>query len=141
MSWWEDLTRPVFGRVWQAFFGFGHNMEVWICTDPHFYAAVGNQIVAPNVPPHLHVRLRLWSKGGADVSIVSWETNVTKSYTGSQPIGPFTLEKSGKPLTLEWELHPKAQPLEFKPGDSFEVKVNLSNGIPKRFKAAVKATP
>jgi len=35
MGWLEDLTKPMVGRVWQAFFGFGYEMKVTICERPH----------------------------------------------------------------------------------------------------------
>jgi hypothetical protein len=35
MGWLEDLTKPLIGRVWQAFFGFGYEMKVVICERPH----------------------------------------------------------------------------------------------------------
>jgi len=128
----------MFGRVWQAFFGYGHAMTARICTDPHFYVSYGTTQVIGKVAPHLDIELRVWNRGGPSRTIVSYETNVTETYTKSkEPTGPLVLDKAGNPLKLEWRLVPKKQPLEFKPGDTFIVTLNLNNGTPKYFKAKV----
>lgn len=128
----------MFGRVWQAFFGFGYAMTVRICTDPHFYVSYGTTQLIGKVAPHLDIELRVWNKGGPSRSVVSYETSVKEAYAKeAEPTGPLVLDKSGKPLKLDWRLVPKKQPLEFKLGDAFEVTLNLNNGTPKRFRAKV----
>ena len=64
--------------------------------------------------------------------------SLTNRYSTMDPKGPLTLEKSGKPLTLELRLNPKLQPIEVKPGEGFELTLNLSNDLSTRFRTTVK---
>ena len=142
MKWLDRAFDAMFGRVWQAFFGYGHAMTVRICTDAHVYAAwvssIGVVSSANKVAPHLDVELRVWNRGAPSRTVVSYETNAKETYSkAKEPTGPLVLDKSGKPLKLEWRFVPKKQPLEFKPGDVFAVTLNLNNGTPKRFKTKV----
>jgi hypothetical protein len=139
MGWLEDVTKPIFGRVWQAFLGIGHTMEVRICTDPHFYAAVGSSHVVSEVASHLDLKLRVWNKGGPDVTIVDWHTRNKENYTiTGYPTGDLVLEKSGKVVTIDMYMYPKAEPLTVKVGDSLKLTLDLSNGINKHLKTKVK---
>src|SRR5207237_3990170 len=86
VGWLEDLTKAIIGRVWQAFLGIGHTMEVRICTSPHAFAVwVGRGEAAPPIPtvaPHLDLKLRVWNKGGPDVTIIAWQMpDLTETYT------------------------------------------------------------
>ncbi len=142
MGWLEDLTRPMIGRVWQAFLGIGHTMEVRICTDPHVYVAwVGRGEAAhiSNVDLHLDLKLRVWNKGGPDVTIIAWQMpDLTETYTiTGYPKEDLVLEKSGKVITIKMRMNPKKQPLTVKAGDSIKMTLHLSNGIKKHFKATV----
>jgi hypothetical protein len=143
MSWLEYLTKPIIGRVWQAFLGIGHTMDVRICTDPHVYVAwvgsTGERSTMDKIAPHLDLKLRVWSKGGPDVTIIAWQMPAlmeTYTITG-YPSGHQVLEKSGKVVTIEMRMTPKNQPLTIKPGDSIKMTLHLSNGIEKHFKATV----
>jgi hypothetical protein len=85
VSWLEDRTKPMIGRVWQAFLGIGHTMELRICTDPHAYAAWvgrGQTVQIDKVAPHVDLRLRVWNKRGPDVTIIAWQMpDLTETYT------------------------------------------------------------
>jgi hypothetical protein len=125
------------GRVWLAFLGLGHTMDVRICTKPDFYAEdVGAPIITGRVHPHLHVKLRVWNKGSPDVTIISWVPKVEENYAVDKPpTGPWVLEGSGKPVTIDLVMRFKKMP--FKVGDTFVMTLNLNNGIPKHFKTKV----
>jgi hypothetical protein len=142
MGWLEDLTHPIIGRVWMAFLGYGHVFEVAICTDEHLEVLAfsgDDPIQEGDSPPHLDLLRRVWNKGGPDVSIVSWITNVKEAYSVSGTPLTGILQKTGQPLKFQMRMEPKKQPLEFKLGDLFELTLNLSNGIPKRFRTRVRA--
>jgi hypothetical protein len=143
MKWLDRAFDAMFGRVWQAFFGFGHTMEVRICTDPHVYVAwvgvTGSVSSVDKVSPHLDLKLRVWNKGGPDVTIIAWQMpELTETYTISGfKAGNQVLEKSGRVVTIEMRLNPKKQPLSVKVGDTLTLTLHLSNGITKHFKAKV----
>ncbi len=144
MSWLEDLTKPIIGRLWQAFFGIGHTMDVHICTSPHVFVGwvgQGGSVQIPQVPPHLDLKLRVWNKGGPDVNIIAWQMpDLTETYSISgAPKGDQVLEKSGKVITIEMQMHPKKQPLTVKAGDTVRMTLHLSNDIKKHFKTTVAA--
>ncbi len=137
MGWLEDLTKPMVGRVWQAFAGFGHTMDAHICTSPHVFVAIGPTIVSPTeVAPHLHVDLRVWSRGGPDRTIISWQPKVAENCSvDKQPTGPLVLERSGKPVTIDLILRFEKMP--FKVGDTFAMTLQLNNGVPKHVRTKV----
>ena len=144
MSWLEYITKPMIGRVWQAFFGIGHTMDVHICTSPHVFVAwvdrYGSMNMPDPVPPHLDLKLRVWNKGGPDVTIIAWQMpDLTETYTitGFKAGDHQVLEKSGKVVTIEMRMDPKKQPLSIKAGDPIRLTLHLSNGIQKHFKATV----
>ena len=146
MGWLEDLTKPMIGRVWQAFWGIGHTMEVRICTAPHVYVAWvgpgGGQTSPDKVAPHLDLKLRVWNKGGPDVTIIAWQMpDLKDTYTiTGYPTSDQILERSGKVVKIEMRMTPKKQPLSVKAGDSLKMTLHLSNGIKKHFTATVTAT-
>src|SRR5258708_4533790 len=143
MGWLEDLTKPIIGRVWQAFLGIGHTMDVSICTDPHVYVAwVGRgegQTSPDKVALHLDLKLRVWNKGGPDVTIIAWQMpDLMETYTiTGYPTGHQVLEKSGKVVTIEMRMTPKNQPLGIKAGDSIKMPLHISTCIKKHFKGTV----
>lgn len=145
MGWLEDLTKPIIGRVWQAFLGIGHTMDVNVCTSPRVFAAwvgAGAPVYTPpTVAPHLDLKLRVWNKGGPDVTIIAWQMpDLTETFTVTgYPAGHQVLEKSGKVVSIEMRMDPKKQPLTVKAGDPIKLTLHLSNGIKKHFKTTVTA--
>lgn len=139
VGWLEDLSKPMIGRVWGAFFGIGHTMEVVICTDPHFYFSFGGTPLASDAAPHLDLRLRVWNTGGPDVIVVAWQMpQLTETYSiTGYPAGDVVLERSGKVIAINMVMRPKVQPLAIKPGDSLKLILHLSNGVPKHFNTKV----
>jgi len=137
VSWLEDLTKPMISRVWLAFLGLGHTMEVRLCTKPDYFAGRANApIITGRVAPHLHVKLRVWNKGAPDVTIISWQPTVEENYSvDEQPTGPLVLESSGKPVAIDMVMRFKKMP--FKVGETFVMTVHLNNGVPKHFKTKV----
>jgi hypothetical protein len=137
VGWLEDLTKPMIGRIWLAFLGLGHTMDVRLCTDPDFYARRGDTLIASGrVAPHLHIKLRVWNKGAPDVTIISWQPRVEENYTVDEhPPGPLVLESSGKPVTIDLVMRFTKMP--FKVGDDFVMTLVLNNDVPKHFKTRV----
>jgi hypothetical protein len=141
MGWLEDLTKPIMGRVWQAFFGIGHTIDVHVCTSPHAVAVWvgrGEPVNIPKVAPHLDLKLRVWNKGGPDVTIIAWQMpDLTEMFTVTGYHAGDVLEKSGKVVTIEMRMTPKKQPLSVKAGDHVHMTLHLSNGIKKHFTTTV----
>ncbi len=80
--------------------------------------------------------LRVWSRGGPDRTIISWQPKVAENCSvDKQPTGPLVLERSGKPVTIDLILRFEKMP--FKVGDTFAMTLQLNNGVPKHVRTKV----
>jgi hypothetical protein len=99
------LIRLTGGRLAEVFFGVGYDGTAGVCTWSHpivFFA----DSVFPRDPPHIHVKLRVWSKGGHATTILN--VGVDRMRPGMtfelESKGPYVLDPSGSPVKVDFTL-------------------------------------
>ena len=136
------LVRLTGGRLAEVFFGVGYVGSATVCTsdDPIvFYSGMEWR----TAPAHIHVRLRVWSKGGHATTIL---------YLGADRIRPglaleldtaghFVLDPSGLPVKLGFTLRPspKDAALPYAVGDMIPFDLHMSRDWVK--KGAIRLEP
>jgi hypothetical protein len=123
------LIRLTGGRLAEVFFGVGYDGSAKVCTSDHPIVMYLDSVYPP-VQAHIHVNMRIWSKGGHATTIL----NVTadrisrRMWIDVKSRGPSTLDPSGAPVTIQFTLQTleKDGPLPFSVGDTIPFELHMS---------------
>lgn len=101
------LIRLTGGRLAEVFFGIGYDGSARVCTWSHPIAFYADSVFPPD-PPHVHVKLRVWSKGGHATTILSIAGERARQVMtlDLESKGPYVLDPSGSPVNIEFTLRP-----------------------------------
>jgi hypothetical protein len=129
------LIRLTGGRLAEVFFGVGYDGTAKVCTsaDPVIWFSGDPWLSAP---PHIHVHLRVWSKGGPGTTIL--KLGVDKMRPGLtleiDTTGTYVLDPSGSPVKLGFTLRPspKGAALPYSVGDTIPFDLHMSRDWVKK---------
>lgn len=131
------VMRATSGRLGEVFFGIGYECSASVCTWSHPIAWTLDREI-PRDPPHLHVKLRVWSKGGhattiLDLSGKRMSEDMTFEWGSRAKPARWVLEPSGAPIDLEFTVQPLPQAsLRYSAGDSVPIDLRMSRGWTKK---------
>jgi len=129
------LIRLTGGRLAEVFFGVGYDGSARVCTWSHPIAFYADSVFPPG-PPHIHVKLRVWSKGGHATTILSiaGERARKRMTIELESQGPYVLDPSGSPVGLEFTLRPipEGAALPYAVGESIPTDLHMSRDWVKK---------
>jgi hypothetical protein len=136
------LVRLTGGRVGEVFFGVGHEAKAFRCTSGHPIVFFAGDPPEPPGPAHLHVSLRVWSKGGHASTILSFSAERLRKRMELdtwRSAGTSVLQASGQPVDIEFVLWPipKEGQLPYSVGDRLPVELKMSRGWTKKLTVSV----
>jgi hypothetical protein len=129
------LIRLTGGRLAEVFFGIGYDGSAKVCTsaDQVIWRSGDEWLTAP---PHIHVRLRVWSKGGHATTILSIGGERARQVMTFEldSKGPYVLDPSGSPVNVEFTLKPspKDAALAYSVGDTIPFDLHMSRDWVKK---------
>jgi hypothetical protein len=135
------LVRLTGGRLAEVFFGVGYDGSATVCTsDDIFVAVIGypGQSALPvrPAPVHIHVRLRVWSKGGHATTILNIAGSRARQVMTFEldSKGPYVLNPSGSPVKVAFTLRPvpKGASLPYSAGETVPFDLHMSRGWVKK---------
>ena len=123
------LIRLTGGRLAEVFFGIGYDGTATVCTWSHpLVFSAGEEF--PRDLPHIHVRVRVWSKGGHATTIlnVSGERSRQMMAIELESKGPYVLDPSGSPVNLRFTLRPipHGAALQYAVGETIPFDLHMS---------------
>jgi hypothetical protein len=123
------------GRLAELFFGVGYDGTAQICTSAdQVIWRTGDEWL--KAPAHIHVRLRVWSKGGPVTTIL--DLGVDRIRPGLtlelDTMGPYVVDPSKPPINLGFTLRPqlKGTALPYSVGDKIPFDLQMSRDWVKR---------
>jgi hypothetical protein len=123
------------GRLAEVFFGVGYDGSAQVCTWSHPIAFYLDSVI-PRDPPHIHVKLRVWSKGGHATTIlkIAGERMRQLMTFELESKGPYVLEPSGSPVNLEFTLRPipDGAAIQYAVGESIPFDLHMSRDWVKK---------
>ena len=123
------LIRLTGGRLAEVFFGVGYDGSAKVCTWSHPIAIYAGDEIERD-PPHIHVKTRVWSKGGHATTILN--LGIAKIRPGMtfelDTKGPYVLDPSGSPVKIEFTLRPlpRGAALPYAVGDTIPFDFQMS---------------
>lgn len=133
------LIRLTGGRLAEVFFGVGYDGSAIVCTSDDIMVALSGfpgRSAPPPAPVHIHVRLRVWSKGGHATTILSISGSRAPQVMTFEidSKGPYVLEPSGSPVKVAFTLRPqpKGAPLPYSVGETVPFDLHMSRGWIKK---------
>jgi hypothetical protein len=133
------LIRLTGGRLAEVFFGVGYDGSATVCNSDDVMASVygmPGRSEPITAPAHIHVRLRVWSKGGHATTILAVFVDRIRSGVDLEfdSRGPYVLDPSGLPVHLWFTLRPspKGTLLPYSVGETIPFDLHMSRGWIKR---------
>jgi hypothetical protein len=140
------LIRLTGGRLAEVFFGVGYDGYATVCASDDIMVVLTGfpgRSAPPPVPAHIHVRLRVWSKGGHATTILSiGGARMRPSLTlETDTRGSYVLEPSGSPVNVWFTLRPspKSVPLPYSVGETIPFDLHMSRGWIKKGSVRLEA--
>jgi hypothetical protein len=128
------LIRLTGGRLAEVFFGVGYDGSAKVCTWSHPIAFYADSVFPPD-PPHIHVNLRVWSKGGHATTILSISGDRARQVMtfDLESKGPYVLDPSGSPVNLEFTLRPlDGAAFQYSAGETLPFELHMSRNWVKK---------